>query len=273
MKSEITVLLLTGVLLAACAPSPVREQPSLPWTYLAGHAGTKLLARVNGIAITEAMLQAFRNRPGTRKTISDDQALQALIELVILAQQQNQSNTVQAQLALAELNTLATRAIGDIVAQADLSEAAARRQYEAGVASHGYVEYRLARIVLPSKQAAERLLPNIRVVPDFGMAAAHFSLDSKSGRVGGEIGWKQRGSLPKAIQAILPKMQKGIVYPEPIAVNGQWQLLLLKGMRHLKPPPFDSVKTGIASKLKRDAIRAQVDRLRKQAEVEIFRRP
>jgi len=269
MKSNFTLFLCAGMLLAACASNPTSPQRDLPWTARASQAGSPVLAKVNGIAVTEAMLGAFTRRPGTRKNLGHQAALDALIDLLLLAQEQAQSSTVQAALAVAELNALASRDITAIIAHADLSEAAARRHYDADLDRRSYVEYRLAHIVLPSKKAAVELLPMIRIVPDFGMAAARFSSDAATAKLGGEMGWKRRGDWPKDIQDVLPRLQAGKVYPEPVKVDGQWQLLLLKGVRHLKPPPFDSVKTGIAMQLKREAIKAHVKNLRRKAKVEI----
>lgn len=92
------------------------------------------------------------------------------------------------------------------------------------------------------REAAERILAQIRGGADFAAVARQFS-QSATASSGGDLGWMQQGQFDKTIGAVLPRMKPGQVMG-PIRTSTGYVLLMLRDRRlPAAAKPEDAVVT------------------------------
>jgi peptidyl-prolyl cis-trans isomerase C len=226
--------------------------------------------QVDEQAINAAMVDAFMAMPSQRNADDREAAVQRVAELYLLAEQAQRQGLAeqpehQAGLALAEINYLATAVLQQLLAEVDVSESALKALQARNVAAVGDFEYRLSWILLDDKGKAEALLNELDGLEGFGLAARQHSIDTATAEYGGELGWVQRTALAEAVSSAVQSLSPGEIYPEPVAVEANWALLFLRDRRDFEVPDFDSIRLGLVSQARREAVTDLVNRLRKQA--------
>lgn len=223
-----------------------------------------------GAVINQAMAEAFLAQPSQRGSDDLEVAAERVAEMYLLALAAASDGVLdepehQAGLAVAEINYLATVYLQQFLAEVDVSESALQALYERNRQDVGAFEYRLSRIVLDDRQQAEQLLAQIETQEQFGLMARAHSLDAETAEYGGELGWQQRTVLDEPLRAVLDSLRPGQIHPEPVAVDDQWHLLMLRDRRDFEPPEFDVIRPALASQAQREAVAELVNRLREQA--------
>lgn len=233
----------------------------------------KVVARVDGLAITQPLLEALARGRGLdlADPAQRTRALDELVEYAVLvaAARRDESVADAAARADVELNALAGRAnvvMGRLGARHEPDEADLRAEYDQQMQVNGDREYQVAHLLFaeegPALSAAGAVLtgtPFEDVRTQFGSQA----------RQAVDLGWIKLGQVPEEFAAALREMEPGQTTPVPVQTPYGWHVIHLMDRRPFSPPPFEQVREGIRRMLVSRDTRAEVDALKARARIDI----
>jgi peptidyl-prolyl cis-trans isomerase C len=260
-----------GLLLVACG---ARQQNDADAALAGSPAGT-VVARVNGEAITEPVLDVFAKGRGLdpADATQRQRALDLLIENVLLAQDAAASGLVErpevrAELVLVHLQQLAGRNLAHLREDVEITDAELRAYYEREAERTGGIELNLQHILFADEASAlaavaRAQLPDADFVALMGEYAAGGALQAR------DLGWANLGQLPKEVAEVAATLPDGAVAAAPVQTSFGWHVLRRVASRPFSPPPFEQVRDGARRQLMEQAVADKVKALREQAAIEI----
>jgi parvulin-like peptidyl-prolyl isomerase len=121
----------------------------------------------------------------------------------------------------------------------------------------------LRRIVLPSEEAAQKLITDLEAGADFRAMALIQSTDEFTKQNGGDMGWVSRGStLPEEVETVAFELEIGEI-SDPIQTETDWQVIQVLGHEER------SLNTTEFEQLREERFQEWLDQTRENAEVEI----
>lgn len=271
MNIRITWGLLAGLvlLLAACdRGDPVVETPV---------ADAETLALVNGVPITRRDLFTYAGLEGTADIAGTENLLDELINLELLRQQAiaagiDQEEETRIILRNVETNLLASQVIERRTEAMRFSDAEIQAEYDAQIAGQGSTEYRARHILVREPELAADLIAQLDAGADFAELAQTHSIDGSASE-GGDLGWFAAGQMVPAFSQAVAALEPGAYTAEPVASQFGWHVIQLTDTRPIEPPPLADVRPLIEEILQTRALRAYMDELRADAEIEFPERP
>ncbi|SNX29159.1 peptidyl-prolyl cis-trans isomerase C [Polynucleobacter meluiroseus] len=251
MKKTFRCLALSALVLAALAPA-AQAQSSLPINAAASVNGVIITSDAVEQGIKSAIAQGQKESPELR-----NQILSRLIEISLLAQQADKdglANTDRAntQLAFIRQNYLADLEMSTFIAKNPVTDAEVKAEYDREVASLGpqgeIVEYKVSDIAVATEADALAALARIKKGESFDKVAKSVSLGANREQ-GGLVGWVQAGQALPQVTAVLVKLNKGQISPEPIQMPQGYFLVKLDDKRISKPPTLEQAKPAIQNRL------------------------
>ncbi len=262
--------LLAGVSLLLFVGCEQTTPSSLGFAPLPGSG--KPVARVNGAVITEDSLEllerTYRGANFTREGL-----LGELIKRELLYQEAVQKNLLEHAAVVRQLDTarrsiLSKAAVEDIFANAPLSLEDIQKVYDATYSADGSSEYKARHILLKTREQALEIIGELQKGGDFqGLANDHST--GPSGPGGGDLGWFGPSQMVGGFADAVVALQNGEFSGEPIQTQFGWHVILREDSRNLTPPAFDSVKDKIKSQLQRKILDTHLQKLQKNATIEI----
>ena len=263
------LLLATLVLVSGC------ERPDTLQEAVAPDAET--LVVINGMPITRADVFAYTGLDGAPDPVRPDGVLEELINLELLRQEAiaqgiDQEIEIQIILRNMEIGLLASEVIERRAREMTFSEEEIQTEYDAQVAAYSTAEYRARHILVEDAAAARQIIVGLQEGADFAELAAAHSQDA-SAPEGGDLGWFAPGQMIPAFTAAVEALEPGEYTPEPVQTRFGWHVILLEDIRETAPPPLDEVRPQIEEILQARALRAFMDGLRADADIEFPIRP
>ena len=257
------------VLLSGC------ERPDTLHEAVAPDAET--LVMVNGMPITRADVFAYTGLEGTPGPDRADGVLEELINLELLRQEaiaQGIDQEMETQIILRnmEISLLASEVIERRTRELRFSDAEIQTEYDAQVAAHSAIEYRARHILVDEEAEARQLIAALADGADFADLAAAHSLDA-SAPEGGDLGWFASGQMIPAFTEAVQALEPGEYTREPLQTRFGWHVILLEDSREAAAPPLAEVRPQIEEILRARALRAFMDELRADAELDFPIRP
>jgi peptidyl-prolyl cis-trans isomerase C len=267
MKASFTGLLTAVAALALIAAAPV------------AHAQSKVLAKVDGVEITEddARIAAEGlgpdlppvGNPQREKVIVD-----FLIDLKVLSAAA-EKDKVQDQpefakrLEIARQRTLMERyMVSESAKKTD--DASLQASYdEYAKAQPQAPEVRARHILVKTEEEAKKVQERLKAGEDFAKLAGELSTDPGSGKQGGDLGYFTKDRM-------VPEFGEAAFALEPGQVSGivksqfGFHIIKLEDKRISKPPTFEQVKEQWKQYVMRRTQQELVLRLRKEAKIERF---
>jgi len=168
--------------------------------------------------------------------------------------------------------------LADVAAGVAVTEEGLRQYYEQ-VAPERFVdaERRRARHILidaskddaAAKKKAEELFAKAKAGGDFAALAAANSDDPGSKAQGGELGWATKESFVAPFADALFAMQKGEVRG-PVKTQFGYHIIKIDDRRTAPPPALEELSDQIREELAREAVTAQLDKIRAGSKIEKF---
>lgn len=240
-------------------------------------ASTKVVAKVNGQAITEAEMRFANEELGTQLgNLPDNVKRRALAEYLIdnaLFAEAAEAANIGAEPEFAEqMRYLRRRLLRETYFERTLkgavSEEEAKNIYDAKVASMPPEDEVSARhILVPTEEKAKELRAKIVAGGDFAQLAKENSTDTGSKNNGGLLGYVGKGQLVPEFEAAAFKMHKGEV-SEPVHTSYGWHIIKLEDRRRKQPPSFEDVKDTILNSLAAVKAQEKATELRGKAKIE-----
>jgi len=244
----------------------------------AAHADPKVLAKVDGAAITEddvndALLDIGPGLPQKLEGPAREKyLLDYLIDLKLVARKA-EADKLDAGADFARRlayyhDKLAMEAMLTGVAKAATTDEAEHKAYDEAAKAHAPVEEIHARhILLPSEEEAKAALARIKNGEDFAKVATELSKDPAG--EGGDLGWFSKDRMVPEFADAAFKLQPGEV-SEPVKSQFGWHIIKVEDKRMTTFPPFEQVKDQAARYVAQKAQSDLIASLRQGVKIERF---
>jgi peptidyl-prolyl cis-trans isomerase C len=238
---------------------------------------TKVVAKVNGQAITEADMRLAESELGNELgTLAPDVKRRALTEYlidnVLFAEAAEAANVAASPAFEEQMRYLRRRVLReqyfDKTLRGTVTEDEAREVYNARVASmKPEDEFAARHILVDSEDKAKKLRKKIVDGADFAEVAKENSTDPGSKDKGGFLGYFGKGQLVPEFEQAVMKLQEGEL-SEPVKTTFGWHIIKLEDRRRKELPPFDQVKDTITNSLIVRKAQERAAALREKAKLE-----
>jgi peptidyl-prolyl cis-trans isomerase C len=262
----VILLLSAGLVLGACS----KKSPD----------DSKVLASVNGEAITENDYEDYlRARQMQQPPIPDKEkekkvVLEEMINRVLLVesamdQKVDQELDVYFQIKRQRENVLARAMLRKYLKDNPITDEEVQKRFDQETEKADKNEYRARHILVRTEEEAKEIIAELNKGANFNTLAQKKSIDVRSGKQGGELGWfSQEVIVPEFFNAVT-KMKKGEVSKEPVKSDFGWHVIKFEDSRPRKMPTFDQAKGNIRQLLQQERVDALVKSLKDKGKVKI----
>lgn len=280
MKTPFALILsATLLMLAGCdqmQPSQTAgDSAGTPGAAMAPAVPGKVLASVNGTAITQPVFDVYMDIRSTQKpgvAADRDTILNEIISLELMRQEGlnnglDTQTVVIATLDQQQRTVLASAAIKDFLASNPISDESVKELYDNQIGKPG-MEYNARHILVKTQEEAAEIIKQLEGGADFETLAREKST-GPSGKNGGKLGWFAPAQMVKPFTEATAQLEKGAYTKEPVETQFGWHVILLEDTRESTPPAFDDVKDRLKLMAANQMLQAHIQQLRASASVEI----
>ena len=247
----------------------------------AAHADPKVLAKIDGVAITDDDLNdALADiGPGLPEKLEGPErqkyVLDYLIDLKLAAKKAeadklDQSADYSRKLAYFK-DKLAMEALLGNVAKTAATEENERKAYEEAAAKQPpEPEIHARHILLASEEDAKAALKRVKGGEDFAKVATELSKDPAG--EGGDLGWFTKDRMVPEFAEAAFKLDVGQI-SDPVKTQFGWHIIKVEEKRIKTFPPFEQLKDQAARYVAQKAQSELIASLRDKAKVERFDAP
>ncbi len=247
----------------------------------AAHADPKVLAKVDGTAITDAdVADALTDiGPGLPDKLQGAErqkyVLDYLIDLKLVAKkaldEKKDAGADFARRMAYYHDKLAMEALLTDVAKAATTEEAERKVYDdAAKKQPPEPEIHARHILLPDEASAKAALARVKAGEDFAKVATELSKDPAG--EGGDLGWFTKERMVPEFADAAFKLEPGQI-SEPVKSQFGWHIIKVEEKRMKTFPPFDQVKDQAERYVAQKAQTELITDLRAKAKIERFDEP
>ena len=236
-----------------------------------------VVAKVNGRTITEADVRLAEAEIGsdlerypaaTRRRV----VIEFLIENELFAEAASATNVSETSGFKERKHYWDRRSLRDTYFETQIrskiTDAEAKAFYDAQIKNvQGGEEVRASHILVASEDEAKAIFEQIAHDGDFAELAKKHSTDPGSKESGGDLGYFSRGRMVPVFEKTAFETPVGEV-ALPVKSRFGWHVIKVTDKRDRKPPPFETLKDRIVTRLMQDRAKALADELRKKAQVE-----
>lgn len=236
-----------------------------------------VLARVNGEAITESMLQQHVDqrtggRGGELSPEMKRNLLSELVDMTLMAQAAADEGyadkpEVQARLESIRRAVLAQAMVEGMDPQNSVTDEELQAAYEEQYTAEAGKEYHARHILVEDEETAKDLIAQLQDGADFAELAKEHST-GPTGEKGGDLGWFAPDQMVPPFAEATQALEKGEVTDAPVKTRFGWHVIKLEDVRDAQPPALSEVRDQLRSQLARKKIEDRLDALRNDADVE-----
>ncbi len=240
------------------------------------HAAEGVVARVNGVDITEADIASAESEVGAEiASIPVHQRRRVLVEYLIetqlLSDAAEKAKLDQGQLMKDRLAYYRRRALRDIyfdkMVRDAVTEAEAKKVYDEQVANiKPQQEVRARHILVETEDEANDIRERLERGEDFAALAKEKSKDP--GSPDGDLGYFTRERMVKPFADAAFALEVGAI-SEPVQTQFGWHVIKVEDKRERKPPAFEQVKDQIMAAMVQERMRSTLQEMRGKAEIEV----
>jgi peptidyl-prolyl cis-trans isomerase C len=242
----------------------------------ASGASAKVLAKVNGVEITDEDLKLADEYIGANFSRQADAKVRdsALIEFLVSqqllvqeAQAEKLAETPDFMKRLAYLRDMALmQAMLAKLSSEAVTDAVVKKTYEDAAKDYKpQDEYHAMHLVVSTEEQAKDALKRVKAGEDFGKVAAEVSKDP--GAKNGDLGWRVKDEwLPEFAEQVV-KLSPGQV-SDPVKTQVGWHVIKLVEKRPRKFPSQEELRGEISRYLSETARRSLLERLKQTAQIE-----
>lgn len=238
----------------------------------------KILARVNGSAITDADVAAAE-KDFAQQLVAVPAAdrrrllLQHLIESQLLADAATKENLDKSDELENTMRYYRRRTLRNLYYREHLrdavSEAEAKSFYDERIGNMPReTEVRARHILVEDEATAADLRERLARGGDFEALAKEYSKDPGSADSGGDLGYFSKDQMVAAFADAAFGLEKGEI-SEPVQTEFGWHIIMLEDKRDKQPPSFDAVKQQILAYLAQEKAEKAIEALRNASSIEI----
>lgn len=279
VRSMAAALLVTTTL-GAAVPALAQSETPAPAAAAEKKNPDTVVATVNGAKITEADLgfvsedfadQLSRVPEADRRHVLTD----VLIDMQLIAQAGQKAGIDKTDAFQQRIDYLRTRALRNAYISEDVSnsvtDAEVKARYDAEIAKlPKQQEIHARHILVKTKAEAEEIIKELKKGADFATLAKEKSVDTGSGKQGGDLGYFVEGQMVKPFEQAAVALQVGKITDQPVETEFGWHVIKVEDKREKAPPSFDEVKGQIHELLLREKFETVLADLKKNAKIDII---
>ena len=262
----VVLLLSAGLVLGACG----KKSPD----------DSKVLASVNGETITEkdyedylrarqAQQPPIPDKEKEKKVVLDEMVNRVLLVHSAVDQKVDQELDVYFQIKRQRENVLARAMLRKYLKDNPISDDEVQKRFEQEMQKADKNEYRARHILVRSEEEAKEIIAQLKKGASFNALAQKKSIDVRSGKQGGDLGWfSQDVIVPEFFNAVTT-MKKGEISQEPVKSDFGFHVIKAEGSRPRKMPTFDQAKGNIRQLVQQERVDALVKSLKDKGKVKI----
>ncbi len=231
-----------------------------------------VVVRVNGHEITLGhVIATAANLPQQYQQLEDEVLYDFIVEQLVQQQllgQDQEALTPRNALTL-ENETRSLRAVQTVsaITDAEVTDEAIQAAYDAQFADfEGDDEFDASHILVETEEEAKEIKAQLDDGADFAEMARDKST-GPSGPNGGALGWFGKGQMVPEFETAVLGLEKGQI-SDPVQTQFGWHLVILNDKRKSEAPELDAVRGELAEAIRQDAIRARIDELTQQAQID-----
>lgn len=262
----VILLLSAGLVLGACG----KKSPD----------DSKVLASVNGETITEkdyedylrarqAQQPPIPDKDKEKKVVLDEMVNRVLLVHSAVDQKVDQELDVYFQIKRQRENVLARAMLRKYLKDNPISDEEVQKRFEQEMEKANKNEFRGRHILVRSEEEAKEIIAQLKKGGNFNALAQKKSIDVRSGKQGGDLGWfSQDVIVPEFFNAVIT-MKKGEISQEPVKSDFGWHVIKFEDSRPRKMPTFDQAKGNIRQVVQQERVDAMVKSLKDKGKVKI----
>jgi len=253
---------------AAANPAPAPAAPADP---------KEVVATINGKPITrQDVLDSASDLPPQYMAQIDKlfpQLLNRLIGLQLLVakgrEQGLADDPVVKQEAQRAEDQLISQAYLQSVVEKAVTDEAIKKVYDADLEQNPpQIEIRASHILVKTEDEAKALIEQLKGGADFATLAKEKSIDTESGKNGGDLSWFTKETMVKEFSDAAFAMQRGDVSKVPVKSQFGWHIIKITDSRMQTPVPLEQRKDDIRKALSQEAVHSEVQGLIGAAQVQ-----
>ena len=276
------LFLLSGAA-AAIAGSAFAQQPAKPPAKAPAQAQPlkdPIVATVNGQPVRLSDLEvAQQSLPQQYRSMPLQAVFPALLERIIdsklVVQEGKKSKTnedaaFKKRMAFVEEQVLQDFWIQREIAKMVTAEKIQQRYQERLKSLPAEEEVHARHILVSTEDEAKALIAELKKGAAFDKLAKEKSTDKASGAEGGDLGWFKKSDMVKEFADAAFGLKKGELSETPIKTQFGFHIIQIDDRRTAPPPALEELSDQIREELAREAVTAQLDKLRAGAKIEKF---
>ncbi len=131
-------------------------------------------------------------------------------------------------------------------------------------------EVHARHILVSTEDVAKALIAELKKGAAFDKLATEKSTDKASGAEGGDLGWFKKSDMVKEFADAAFGLKKGELSETPIKTQFGYHIIQIDDRRTAPPPALEELSDQIREEMAREAVTAQLDKLRAGAKIEKF---
>jgi len=268
-RKLIAGILSAGILFAACAQKPSSTEPAVKVDNVAVVNGRPISRNtynfyVKGVAGKPADDLTTEQRAELLDNLIRGEVIASAAEKSGIATQ----DETRAVMDLSRLQILQQASSQSYLKDRKASQEELQAEYGLQVGTMAKTQYRASHILVPTQEAAQKVIDELNKGASFAQLARRVSTDAGSKEKGGDLDWfTPEGMTPPFAQAV-QTMKKGEVSKVPVQTTFGWHVIRLDDTREASPPPFDSVKDRLVQIVEGKKFKAYTDKLVSEARIE-----
>jgi peptidyl-prolyl cis-trans isomerase C len=162
-------------------------------------------------------------------------------------------------------NAILTRDIGPQV-----TDAAVKAHYDATIANKpGEEEVHARHILVADEATAKKVIADLKGGADFAAEAKKMSTDPGA-QNGGDLGFFKKGDMVPEFATAAFALKPGEYTQIPVHTQFGWHVIKVEEKRQAPPPTLDEARDQIRQQIIQEAVRADLDKLKKDVKIEKF---
>ena len=131
-------------------------------------------------------------------------------------------------------------------------------------------EVHARHILVATEDEAKALIAELKKGAAFDKIAKDKSTDKASGAEGGDLGWFKKSDMVKEFADAAFALKKGELSEAPIKTQFGYHVIKIDDRRTAPPPALEELSEQIREELAREAVTAQLDKIRAGSKIEKF---
>lgn len=235
------------------------------------------IAIVNGKPVPTARLEALATQIERSGRPVDAAVREQLREEVILreifAQEANRRGIrsqpdYRAQVELATQTILIRELFNDFQRKNPVTEAEIRAEYDRFVAANAGQEFRARHILVQTEAEARAIIAEIQGGASFEQLARTRSIDTGSGREGGDLDWAGPHVFVPEFSEVMIRLGRGQMTTTPVQSQFGWHIIRVDDIRQATLPSIDELRQQIEQTLQQQKLMEFQEGLRARARIQ-----